>query len=228
MLGGMETLPHDRRTSLVKQYDGLAVSLARQFPTNREWRDDLEQVARVGLLRAAERFDPSRSRPFTAFARATIVGELKRHMRDHTWSIRMPRSLHDCYLEVARALDDLTQELGRSPRVAEIAARTGFPDERVLEALEVRDPLPLELPHTSGQSFEPVHRDASTDRQHDEALLASLLDRLDDRRRMVIELYFGEGLSQREIGLRLGVSQMTISRLLHTALQQMRRQADAA
>src|SRR6266542_2521612 len=112
MLQDMHTIEQDRRGDLVEQYDGLAVRLARQFRTHRERRDDLEQVARIGLLHAADRFDPSRERPFSAFARATIIGELKRHLRDCTWSMRMPRSLHDCYLVVAPAIDDLTQELG--------------------------------------------------------------------------------------------------------------------
>jgi len=223
----MQTAQQERCHDLVEQYDGLAVRLARQFPTHRERRDDLEQVARIGLLLAADRFDPSRGRPFAAFARVTIMGELKRHLRDCTWSMRMPRSLHDCYLVVARASDDLTQELGRSPRIAEISARTGLPEDRVVEALEVRSPISLDFPSTAEWSFEPMEADSWTERLLNDALIASLLAPLDERQRLVIQLYFGEGLSQREIASRQGVSQMCISRVLSKSVQEMRERAEA-
>jgi RNA polymerase sigma-B factor len=215
------------RAELLDEYDSLAVRLARQFRTHRELRDDLVQVARIGLINAADRFDPSRERPFVAFARATIIGELKRHLRDATWSMRMPRSLHDCYLIVFGALDDLTHELGRSPGIAEVAARTGLSEEQVLEAMEVRCPLSLDLPQREVPSREPFEADSWTERLEDGALVASLLAPLTDRQRQVIRLRFVEGLSQREIGQRLGVSQMAISRLLAKVLGQMRNQAEA-
>jgi RNA polymerase sigma-B factor len=227
MLKGMPTVEQERRNELVEQYDRLAVRLARQFPTHRERRDDLEQVARIGLLHAADRFDPSRQWAFTTFARATIIGELKRHLRDCTWSMRMPRSLHDCYLVVARAVDDLTQELGRSPGVAELAARTGLSEDRVQEALDVRSPQSLDFPPVGGQSVEPAEDDSWTELLQDRALAASLLASLNERQRVVIELYFSEGLSQREVASRLGVSQMSISRVVKQSLQKMRRHAAA-
>jgi RNA polymerase sigma-B factor len=223
----MQTIDQDRRRDLVTQYDKLALRLARQFRTTRERRDDLEQVARIGLLHAADRYDPSLARPFTAFARATIIGELKRHLRDCTWSMRMPRSLHDCYLVVVRAVDDLTLELGRSPRIAEIEARTGLSEDRVLEVMAMRAPLSLDFPPQGGQSIEPTEDDSWTERLQDRALLASLLAPLNERQRLVIGLYFGEGLSQREIAARQGVSQMCISRALSKSLQEMRRLAEA-
>jgi RNA polymerase sigma-B factor len=227
MLTNMATVEPDRRSDLIEQYDGMAVRLARQFRTQRERRDDLEQVARIGLLHAADRFDPSRERPFTAFARATIIGELKRHLRDCTWSMRIPRSLHDCYLIVGRAVDDLTQELGRSPRIDEITARTGLSEDRVLEAMEVRAPLSLDFPSPGEDSIEPTEVDSWTERIQDKALLASLLAPLSARQRQVIKQYFGEGLSQREIASRQGVSQMYISRVLSKSLEQMRRHAQS-
>ena len=226
MLQRMPTVEEDRRRHLIEQYDGLAVALARQFRTHRERRDDLEQVARIGLLHAADRFDPSRERPFTAFARATIIGELKHHLRDCTWTMKMPRSLHDSYLVVMRAVDDLTQDLGRTPRVAEITAGTGLSENRVLEAMAVRSPLPLERLPQDGRSNTPTEDDSWTERLEEKALLASLLAPLDKRQRLVIELYFGEGLSQHEIASRQGVSQMCISRVLRKSLQEMRSQAE--
>jgi RNA polymerase sigma-B factor len=215
------------RAELLVNYDGLAVRLARQFQTRRELHDDLVQVARVGLIHAADRFDPSRERPFVAFARATIIGELKRHLRDSTWSLRMPRSLHDNYLMVVRALDDLTHELGRAPRIPEVAARTGLSEDQVLEAMEVRLPLSLDFPQREGQSLEPSEEDSWTEELENGALLASLLAPLTERQRHVLRLRFVEGLAQHEIARRLGVSQMAISRLLAKSLAQMRKHAAA-
>lgn len=215
------------RAELLVNYDSLAVRLARQFQTSRELRDDLVQVARVGLIHAADRFDPSRERPFVAFARATIIGELKRHLRDSTWSLKMPRSLHDNYLIVARALDDLTHELGRAPRIPEVAARTGLSEEQVLETMEVQLPLSLDFPQRDGQCLEPVEDDSWTEKLENGALLDSLLAPLTEKQRHVIRLRFVEGLPQHEIGRRLGVSQMAISRLLTRSLAQMRTHAEA-
>jgi RNA polymerase sigma-B factor len=102
------------RAELLAHYDWLALSLARQFRTRRESREDLGQVARIGLIHAVDRYDPARGRPFTAFARATIIGEIKRHLRDHTWSLHVPRTLQEHYYQVVGAVDQLTQaEIGR-------------------------------------------------------------------------------------------------------------------
>ena len=103
------------RAELVARYDNLALSLARRFPSRRDSREDLVQVARIGLIQAVDRYDPSRNRPFVAFARPTIVGELKRHVRDHTWVMRVPRSLQERYLAVARGVDDLPRNWGACP-----------------------------------------------------------------------------------------------------------------
>jgi RNA polymerase sigma-B factor len=214
------------RAELLAHYDSLAVSLARRFHTHRELDDDLEQVARIGLIHAADRFDPGLGRPFVVFARATIIGELKRHLRDHTWPMRLPRPLHDCYLMVVGVMDDLTQELGRSPRIAEVATRTGLSEEEVLEAMEVFPPLSLESPYADGQSLEPCQEDQEPPRLEDCALIASLVAPLSPRQQQVIEMRFVEGLTQLEIGRRLGVSQMCISRLLAKSLRQMRERAE--
>ena len=119
----MYALTRDRRLrdELLAHYDAFAVRLARTFSSRREDREDLVQVARVGLIHAVDRFDPNRERPFVAYAQVTIEGELKRHIRDHSWRVRVPRSLQEQFLVVARTLEDLTQEMGRSPRIAELA-----------------------------------------------------------------------------------------------------------
>src|SRR5918999_687897 len=145
------------RAELVATYDGFARSLALKF-RHRESVEDLVQVARVGLLHAIDRFDPALGRPFPLFARITITGELKRHMRDKTWGMRVPRSLQEDYLNVMRAVDELTGEQSDSPSMEAVADRCGISVDRVLEAMELRisqRALSIDTPAADGQE-EPV------------------------------------------------------------------------
>jgi RNA polymerase sigma-B factor len=215
------------RAELLAAYDGFAVGLARRFPSRREAPEDLAQVARLGLLKALDRFDPARGRPFTAFARATIVGELKRHVRDRTWSMRVPRSLQEQYLVVVRALDDLAQELGRSPRITDVATRAGLTEEQVLEAIELGDvqcPLSLNVPVGEGDGYllDPGGEDSAFGVVDGRALIGTLLARLTEREREVLQMRFMDELTQAEIAKRLGVSQMYVSRLLVRTLSRLR------
>jgi RNA polymerase sigma-B factor len=218
---------HADRTALLAAYDDFALGLARRFPSRREAPDDLAQVARIGLLKALDRFEPALGRPFTAFARATIVGELKRHIRDRTWSMRVPRSLQEQYLVVVRALDDLTQQQGRSPTIPELARWTDLPEEQILEAMELggaNRALSLDVPALEGDGrlLDPGSEDygfAGVDRR---ALLGTLLARLSDRERQVLHLRFVEERTQAEIAQQIGVSQMYVSRLLTRTLARMR------
>jgi RNA polymerase sigma-B factor len=215
------------RSQLLARYDGLALALARKFPGRGESRDDLAQVARIGLIHAVDRFDPERGRPFVVFARATISGELKRHLRDHTWTMRIPRSLHDNHLNVLATVDDLTQELGRSPRIAEVAARCGLSEEKVLEAVEVDRPLSLNAADGGGH-LEPSTEEAGLELVEEHSFLATLVGPLPQREQRVLGLRFVDGLSQSQIAERLGVSQMCISRVLARALERMRKNAASA
>ena len=215
------------RGELLRAYDGYALGLARKFPSRRESPEDLGQVARIGLLHAIDRFDPSLGRPFTTFARATILGELKRHVRDRTWSMRVPRSLQEQYLVVVRAVDDLTQELSRSPSIREVARRAGMSEEDVLEAMELggaQRPLSLDLPvgDGDGRALDPGSEDGSLGRVENRALLEALMARLPERERHILQLRFVEEMTQAEIAARIGVSQMYISRLLTRTLGRMR------
>lgn len=215
------------RRCLLEAYDDFAVSLARRFGSRREAPEDLAQVARVGLLHALDRFDPARERPFMAFARVTILGELKRHARDHTWPMRVPRSLQEGYLEVIRAVDDLTGELGRSPQISEVAGRCGLGEEEVLEAIELgaaRHPASLDLPDRDGRGrrFDPPVDDHTFDGAEARTLIDALVARLPERQREVIRLRFSEQLTQTELAARLGVSQMYVSRLLARTLTRLR------
>ena len=214
------------RHELLAHYDAFAVRLARTFPTRREEREDLVQVARVGLIQAVDRFDPGRGRPFVAFAQVTIVGELKRHIRDHTWRVRVPRSLQEQYLVVLRTVDDLTQERGRSPRVSEVAARAGLSEEQVLEAMEVihsATPLSLDQPigGDDGSTLEPGDEDGGFRRVDDRRTITKVLSRLPERDQEIVRLRFEDELNQAQIAARLGVSQMCISRVLTRTLRRM-------
>jgi RNA polymerase sigma-B factor len=210
------------RAELVTHYDYLALSLARRFPTRRESREDLVQVARIGLLHAVDRFDPNRNRPFVAFARPTILGELKRHLRDHTWGMGVPRSLQEHYLDVVRGVDDLTQELGRAPSISEVAARVGLNAGQVLEAIEVDSAAFIQSLDCPGRHLDPGEREPELDRVEVRADVAALVRNLPERTRRVLELRFVDELSQSEIGRRIGASQMCVSRTLAKTLAGLR------
>jgi len=213
------------RAELATHYDNLAQSLARRFPSRRESPEDLVQVARIGLLHAVDRFDPNRNRPFVAFARPTITGELKRHVRDHTWGMRVSRPLQERYLDVVRSADDLIQELGRTPRIPEVAARVGLNADQVAEAIEVDSAdriQSLDQPDDDGRHLDPGADDPDFDRVEERADLAALVRNLPERTRRVLELRFVEGLSQSEIGRRTGTSQMCVSRTLAKTLARLR------
>lgn len=214
-----------QRQQLVSAYDDFARALARDFHTRRESLEDLIQVARLGLLQAIDRFDPGRERPFVVFARATIVGELKRHLRDRTWSMRVPRSLQEHYLVAVRTVDELTQELGRSPRIREVAERAGLSEDHVIEAIELGSAqrlASLDAPLADGRVPEPGAEDSAFDAAEGRAFVSHLLARLPEPEQRILELRFLEGLSQTEIGARLGVSQMYVSRMLSRTLSRLR------
>jgi RNA polymerase sigma-B factor len=214
-----------QRDELAVIYDGFAVSLARRFPSRREQFEDLAQVARLGLLKALERFEPDRGQSFMGFAGATISGELKRHIRDKTWSMRIPRSLQEHYLSVVRAADDLAHELRRSPTIAELAERCALSEEQVLEAMELgvnQRPASLDAPTGSGHLLDPGTGDVGFAAIENRELALVLMASLSERDRRMLELRFREGLTQREIAVRMGISQMQVSRLLARVLERLR------
>lgn len=222
------------RNRLVKAHIGLAEFLARRFSHRGEPLEDLVQVASLALVKAVERFDPHRRLEFTTFATPTIVGELKRYFRDRSWMVRVPRRVQELYLQVSRAIEDLSVETGRSPTVAEIAARVGVPPDQVHEALEAGDAH--RLTSLDGDDDGALSGLGDLIGDFDEGLLAveeraglePLLARLPDRERAIIFLRFYEGLSQSEIAQRLDTSQMHVSRLLARSLQRMRDLSSAA
>jgi len=221
------------RGKLMESYDGFARSLALRY-RHRESVDDLVQVARIGLLHAIDRFDPALGRPFPLFARITITGELKRHIRDKTWAMRVPRSLQEDYLDVMRAVDELTAEHSDSPSMEALAARCQMPVERVLEALELRisqRALSIDVPTGTG-SDDPVielgHEEIGFRSLENRQFLAHLLGRLPERDRRIVELRFMDEMTQSEIAAEMGVSQMCVSRVLSRTLGRLRLWARAA
>jgi RNA polymerase sigma-B factor len=217
------------RNELVEDHRWLAAYCARRFTNRGEPRDDLQQVALLGLVKAVDRFDPERGAAFSTFAVPTIVGELRRHFRDKTWSVHVSRRAKELYQAVAGVADELTSLLGRSPTVAEIAQHAGISIDEALEALEVRDcyrgvPLEPAGEDDSSESGLLGMVDGGFDAADARCTVSSLLRTLPTARdRLVVELRFLEGLTQSEIAARIGVSQVQVSRLLRANLARMRR-----
>ncbi len=216
----------EARNALVEAHLGLARSLARRFSGRGEPLEDLEQVAFEGLAKAVERFDPDRGASFAAFAVPTVVGEIKRHFRDHTWATKVPRAAKELATRLATASELLTSHLGRAPRVAELAAELGVSEDAVIEALDARAayrPSSLATP-TDGDDGRTLE-DAlgATDREYGRVdarlTVGRLLDSLPVRERRILELRYFEELSQDEIASRVGISQMHVSRLLRRVLE---------
>jgi RNA polymerase sigma-B factor len=215
------------RDRLVLHYQGFAGALAARFSRHREPHDDLQQAALIGLLNALDRYDPNRGVEFTTFAWQTMLGELKRHFRDRTWAVRVPRALQERYLDAVTALDELTVELGRSPSMAQIASRMGIEPDAVVEALEVRGAsqlASLDAPRGDEDERTVPLADLSNDfgSVEERTELSPLLARLSAREREILRLRFSDDLTQSQIAERLGLSQMHVSRLLSQTLAHLR------
>jgi RNA polymerase sigma-B factor len=214
------------REQAFQRFLPLARSLAARYRRSGEPLEDLEQVAYIGLLNAIDRFDPDRSTAFTSFAVPTILGELRRHFRDRTWALRVPRQLQELAVQIEDARDELTNSLGRQPTVAELARRLQTGEEAILQALElsiVRHTVPLNAPRPSGDEEEvPGILDEGFARAEDRAVLAPLLAELCPRDAEIVFLRFREDLTQDAIARRVGVSQMHVSRVLHRSLVKLR------
>jgi RNA polymerase sigma-B factor len=226
------------RTELVERFLPLARDLALRYTYTDEPYDDLLQVASLGLIKAIDRFEPGRGTKFTSYAAPTILGELKRHFRDKGWALRVPRDLQERTLALSRATEVLSKELGRSPKVREVADHLGRTVEEVLEAQEAAasyEAASLDAPaggRTEEESATLVdllgREDSSYELVEDRQAIASTWRTLPDVERQVLELRFMHDLTQREIGERIGYSQMHVSRLLRRALKRLETEAIAA
>jgi RNA polymerase sigma-B factor len=232
----LETRDPAAREALVERFLPLARQLARRYQRGEEPLDDLIQVASLGLVKAIDRFDAERDVAFSSYAVPTILGEIKRHFRDRTWSVRVPRDLQELSLKVDRAVVSMSKELQRSPTVSELAEKLDLNEEQVLEAMEASGAYratSLSTPRGGGDEQTDTLADTVGTEEHgydlaeDRATLGRLLQTITPREREVLRLRFEEDLTQAEIGERIGVSQMQVSRLIRQALSRLRAAARA-
>jgi RNA polymerase sigma-B factor len=225
------------REELVRRCLPLARDLARRYIYTDEPFDDLLQVASLGLIKAIDRFDPDRGSKFSSFAAPTILGELKRHFRDKGWALHVPRDLQERALAVGRETEVLSKRLGRSPKPREVARALGCSIEEVLEAQQVAasyeaTSLDAQGTHADDDGAPLVDtlggEDSGYELAEDRDAIASSWQMLPEQERSVLELRFVHNLNQREIGERIGYSQMHVSRLLRRALSRLEPDAAAA
>jgi RNA polymerase sigma-B factor len=214
------------QAQLVADHLKLARSLARRFSHHGESKDDLEQVALMALVKASRRYDRSHETSFSTYATASILGEIKRHFRDKTWSMRVPRSLQEHYLAVKEARESLTHELSRSPTITQIAHRLGVSDEVVLEAMEAGDnywPESLDVGTFEGETGKDVPViDRGFDLALDRQQFSTIIDRLAPRERLILKRLYFDNWTQRQVAEEIGVSQMQVSRLLGRLMDKLR------
>lgn len=217
---------------LVRRFEPLARSVARRYYSRGEPFDDLMQVANVGLLKAITRFDPDRGFAFSSFATPTMLGELKRYFRDSGWAVHVPRGVKERAVELARVIEKLSSQLGRSPSMTELATALGATEEQTLEALEAyhaRHATPLESnpahPEDDRGPLALAVLGAEDERlEHAEymTMIARGVQTLSDSDRVILYLRFERDLTQSEIARRVGTSQMQVSRLLRSAIEKIR------
>lgn len=216
------------RDEIVERSLWLARRLARRFADRGEPFDDLLQVARIALLHAVDRFDPSHGVPFGAFATPTIIGEIKRHFRDRTWRVHVPRRAKDLRPTVNAAHDDLTATLGRSPTAREMAAHLGIEEDLVLQAIEANGAYrTASLDAVVERQSRSDRSEAQTDGVLDREVVRQVLDHLRPRERQIIEMRFFDEMTQSQIAERIGTSQVHVGRLITSSLALLRQHLDA-
>jgi RNA polymerase sigma-B factor len=225
------------RIEVMERFLPLARQLARRYARQNEPLDDLFQVASIGLLKAVDRFDPSRGFAFSTFAVPTIVGELKRYFRDAGWAVHVPRPIQDRIMQINRVIGDLSRSLARSPTPAEIARTIGTSVEDVVEAMEAAkafDAISLETPRSSeeGEGGTYAETVGAPDEGYEMVEYAATIEptmaAMPARDRLILRLRFEEDLTQSEIAQHLGISQMHVSRIIRRALIRLRTVAEAA
>ena len=227
---GATRAPEDREW-LVERYLPLARHVAARYRGGSEPIEDLEQVASLALVKAIDRFDPSRGTSFSSYAVPTISGELRRHFRDHTWALRVPRDLQELAVKVGKAEGRLQLELGRAPTATELAEHLDCTVEELLEARDAAGAnrmssldAPVTTDDEGGASLADMLGTEDERLEHVERTLAvdSALESLDARAREILRLRFKDELTQAAIGERVGLSQMHVSRLIRQALETLR------
>jgi len=218
------------REKLVEVHLPLVEHLARRFRNRGEPLDDLIQVATIGLIKSVDRFDPNRGVEFSTYATPTIVGEIKRHFRDKGWAVRVPRRLQELRLALTSATAELSQQHGRAPTVAELAAHLRLSEDDVLEGLESANAystLSLDVPEQGEQDSPLVADSLGAEDEELEGVeyresLKPLLAKLPLREKKILLLRFFGNMTQSQIAEEIGISQMHVSRLLARTLAQLR------
>jgi RNA polymerase sigma-B factor len=223
------------RDELVRRLMPLARRMARRYSRGEESLEDLVQVATLGLVKAIDRFDPTRETAFSSYAVPTMLGELKRYFRDNGWAVHVPRGMQERVMAVDGAVRSLSRELARSPSAAEVAEAVGSSTEDVLEAMEASaayDAVSLDAHRFSDDGDGDTYAEVVGAEDHHfelveyEATIAPTLRALPPRDRIVLHLRFVEDMTQAEIAERVGVSQMHVSRLIRRALERLRAVAE--
>jgi RNA polymerase sigma-B factor len=217
------------RDAILARFMPLARQLARRY-RNLEDIDDLEQVAAIGLVKAIDRFEPERGLAFSSFAVPTILGELKRHLRDRGWSVRVPRDIQERAMRVDRVSNQLVSELGRAPTVAELAEHVDSTVELVLEALQAvtaRHAVSLDQPRRDGEDgdervLEVAVIETGFALAEDAAVIERLTAFLSERERAILDLRFRADLTQSQIAEIVGTSQMQVSRIIRNTIERLK------
>jgi RNA polymerase sigma-B factor len=225
------------RNRVLKELLPLAHGIARRYRRGEEPVEDLEQVATVGLLKALNAYDPSRGTSFAAYAIPTMNGELRRHYRDTGWAVHVPRGTQELALRVTRAEQAAATVSGRPPTVTELAQRLDAPVEEVIEARVASNGMragsldrPARADQPDGDTLAAIlggRTDDGYELAEQRATVRSLTASLSDRDRRVLALRYAGDLSQSEIGRRVGVSQMQVSRILRRVLARLEEAAAA-
>ncbi|MEV0646697.1 SigB/SigF/SigG family RNA polymerase sigma factor [Phytomonospora sp. NPDC050363] len=217
------------RNEIVSKTLPLADRLARRFAHRGEPLEDLTQVARVGLLKSVEGFDPERGSGFIGYAVPTILGELKRHFRDKGWSMRVPRRLQEAMVNVNSSIDPLSQQLGRTPTVDDLAEHLGLDAETVRDGMgcaHAYAAMSLHTPteHDGGREIIDMvgNEDPALEAAEARVAVEPLLAKLPDRERNILKMRFFDGMTQSQIASKVHLSQMHVSRLISRNLTRMR------
>jgi RNA polymerase sigma-B factor len=220
------------REELVLRFLPLARQLAGRYRGAGEAQDDLVQVACVGLLKAVDRYEPGRGSAFTKYAVPTMLGELKRHFRDKGWAVHVPRATQELVLKVSDAMGTLPAKLGRSPTPRDVAKVLDVPVETVLEAMEAAtayETTSLDAPRPGADDDDGgwtladaiPGEEPGYDLVEIKEALRGTMDALPERERQILRLRFEFDMTQAEIAMRVGVSQMHVSRLLRRSLDRL-------
>jgi RNA polymerase sigma-B factor len=224
-----ETRNPEYREALILRHTGLARSIARRYAGRGLPYEDIVQTGYMGLIGAVDRYDPTRGVPLHAYAARVIEGEIMHLFRDHGWAVRVPRTLQELGRRLAKASEQLSHEIGRTPTTAELAVAAGVTEDQVHEAAAVQQAFfaqPLNEPTGTGEDWTPQMPLGFDDRgfeiAEDHEALAKAMRHLPARERTILGMRFFEGLSQSEIAARMGISQMHVSRLLRATLEELR------